>query len=94
MALPPASDKPKGIGSPKLVTITYAAAALNAIAVSEGITNFFHTTTDGDILNRPRIRRLGYQKFRNITPQLYYLLRIRIDDHVFLYIQRTGGRNF
>ena len=52
MTLLPAPDKSKGVGSPELVTVTHTAAALNAIAVSEGIADIFHTAADGDILDR------------------------------------------
>jgi hypothetical protein len=68
MTLLPATDKAKGIGSPELVAVAHATPTLNTVIVSEGVTDFLHAATDCDVLNRPRIRRLGYQKFGNIAP--------------------------
>jgi len=94
MTLLPASDKAEGICPPELVAVAHAAPALNTVIVSEGVTDVLHAATDCDVLNRPRIRCLGHQKFGNIAPQFYHLFRVRIDDHAFLYIERTGGGNF
>jgi hypothetical protein len=93
MTLFPASDKAKGVGPPELGAVAHATPALNTVIVSECIADIFYPATDGNILDRSRIRRLGNQQFRNVAPQFHHFFRITIDDHAFLDIESARGRN-
>ena len=94
MTLLPTSNKTKGISPPELITVTHATPTLNTVIVSERVADFFYAAADGDVLDCSRIRRLGNQQFRYVAPQFHHLLRIAINDHAFLDIERAGGRNF
>jgi hypothetical protein len=86
-------NKAQGIGMPHFCAVAHTAPALDAVIVSEGVTDFLYTTTNGNILDRLGVGSLSNEQFRDVAPELLDFLRIGADHHTFLRRQCAGGGN-
>jgi hypothetical protein len=78
---------------PHFRAVAHTAPALDAVIVSEGVTDFLYTAANGNILDRLGVGRLSNKQFRDVAPELLDFLRVGADHHAFLRRQCAGGGN-
>jgi hypothetical protein len=53
---------------PHFCAVAHTAPALDAIIISEGVTDFLYTAADGNILDRFGVGSLSNKQFRDVVP--------------------------
>jgi hypothetical protein len=94
MATRTASNETQSVGLRVFRAVSDAPSALDTVVVAEGIADLRNAAAHGNILDGPRVRRLGHEKFGDIPPQFFDFFRVAADHHPFLGNQGTGGGYF